>query len=429
MICMRDSTASMSIYEGEDGILLMGSPDLLSAFDDEFQLTGNPLSSKTMSRLGNALGGVAELQGQSGRWLKLDSESARFLQDRGIKDVAAGVVRRKDFTELGNGGQIVKHLHFEAAGLLTPAAPAALAAMASQAAVEAALEDIQEYLEKINEKLDQLLKQKKVETLGRLGGVTLTIYEAEAVYGETGTVSTVNWSKVQTISLELKSMQAEALSKLKSIAEDFEQHTKNVGKIAGALSQAQEDVSFWLGVLARTLELDERAYLLEFAHVADHIPDQLEAHRQGIRIARTERGQLIANSLRAIASLTTAAAGMSNFSRFSSPFDAKRVIRRVNDINQAIGEFARYVDLETSDIGLLDYTPWRHSAKGVVDDAASLLGSVGSEAVGRVKQASEHLQDRRDKALLLKAEEIMEKRRRREADTSVEMVEETSIED
>jgi hypothetical protein len=106
MICMRDSTASISVYEGEDGILLMGSPDLLSAFDDEFQLTGNPLSSKTMSRLGNALGGVSELQGQSGRWLKLDSGSARFLQDRGIKDVAAGVVRRKDFTELGNGGQI-----------------------------------------------------------------------------------------------------------------------------------------------------------------------------------------------------------------------------------------------------------------------------------------------------------------------------------
>lgn len=417
---MMNSTASMSVYEGEDGILLIGSPDLLSSFDNEFQLSGSPLSPKTMSRLGNALGGVAELQGQSGRWLKLDSESARFLKDRGIKDVAAGVVRRKDFTELGNGGQIAKYLRFEAAGLLTPAAPAALAAMASQAAVEAALEEIQEYLEKINEKLDQLLKQKKVETLGQLGGVTLTIHEAEVVQEKTGTVSAVTWSKVQTISLELKSRQAEALSQLKAIAEDFEKQTGNVGKIAGTLSQAQEDVSFWLGVLARTLELEERFYLLEFAHVADHIPEQLEAHRQGIRIARTERGKLIANSLRAITSLTNVAAEMSNFSRFSSPFDAKRVVRRVNDINQTIGEFARHVDLETSEIGLLDYTLWRHAAKGVIDDAASFLGSAGSEAVGRVKQASDHLQDRREKALLLKAEEILEKHRAREADASVE---------
>lgn len=80
-----------------------------------------------------------------------------------------------------------------------------LATMATQYALEAALDEITAYLEVIDAKLDQLLKQRKTETLGQLGGIAMAIEEANAIYNETDGVSLVTWSKVQ---FALQTMQA-----------------------------------------------------------------------------------------------------------------------------------------------------------------------------------------------------------------------------
>ncbi|RKX00736.1 hypothetical protein D9C01_12540, partial [Corynebacterium diphtheriae] len=93
-------------------------------------------------------------------------------------------------------------------GKLAKVIGAALAAAATNNQIMAALDDIQDYLAVIDEKIDRLLKQRKLEIAGQLGGVVFAIEEAESVQESTGHVSAVTWSKVQQNSLILQQVLA-----------------------------------------------------------------------------------------------------------------------------------------------------------------------------------------------------------------------------
>ncbi|TDS82308.1 hypothetical protein [Nesterenkonia aurantiaca] len=198
---------TITIFESDDGFLLLGSDKLLSSYDHRPELNPQRVTRQTLFGASKALGFGSRLQPTSGRWVKLTKESADFARKAGVRNPATGVVRQ------GNG-QILKHLKFEKAALLTPAAPAVLSALVTQAALEAALDEIGQYLAAMDAKLDQLLKQRKVEVLGQLGGVTLAIEEAHVLYTQIGKVSGVTWSKVQANSLALQTIQAEAVAQL-----------------------------------------------------------------------------------------------------------------------------------------------------------------------------------------------------------------------
>lgn len=395
--------ATMAVIRTDDGVLLLGSENVLAAFDNQPGLSPRKMTSTTLARAGRALGAAEQIQANSGRWVKLTSESAAFLKKAGVSDVTAGVVRAKN-------GQILKHLKFEHAALLTPAAPAALAAMATQASLEAALAEIKEYLAVIDAKLDRLLKQRKIETLGQLGGVTLALDEADSIYTATGVVSSVTWSKVQGNSLALQTMQAEAIAQLHALADDVKERAGDTDQSAKALELARNDAPFWLGVLARTLALQDRQYVLELARVADDEPTQLEAHRQGIRVARADRTTRIIQSLDAISASVRKSAELTNFARVANPFSSQAVTNHSNGVNQSVKEFAEHADLQLAGVDQLDQTRWGRAAKALVGDAALRVSSTSADVAGRAKALGTQIQDRRDEVLLAKAEKVKDKR-------------------
>lgn len=434
---MDENTGDLTVVATDDGLLIFGGPDAVAEFDELNRGPGGspagPLSLGMVSAAGALFSGMGSVQGASGRWVKLSPDDAAFLKANGIKDVTSGVIRAKDLPGMGNGGEILKHLKFEKAALLTPAAPAALGAMATQVAVESALADIQEYLKDIDAKLDRLLKQRKVESLGQLGGVRLAIDEAEAIREETGGISAVTWSKIQDNSLLLKTMQSEALAQLNSLAEDIGQHPGDVGKTRKALSNAREDVPFWLGILARTLELEERQYLLELARVTDDAPGQLEAHRSGIRIARAQRGRLIMHALTAINASVRSSAELTNFDRMANPIDSKKVTDGANEIAGGINEFADHLDAGRDAGLLLEHVPWHRATKAVIGDATTKVWSVGPGVANHMRGVGERIQDRRQAAALKKQRkrigEAVGKRRMKSIDVPSAVEESGAAED
>lgn len=407
---MDENSRTIAVFEGDDGILMFGAPGLLATLDAQPGLITRKLPAKALGAAGQALGAVGTMQEHSGRWVKLTKESADFVKANGVKNIGAGVLRGKDLAG-GQGGQIAKHLRFETAALATPAGPAVLAALMTQAAMEKALDEIKEYLATVDAKLDQLLKQRKLETLGQLGGVTLAIEEAASISTHTGTMSGVTWSKVQANSLALQTMQAEAVAQLCAVADLVKEQSKVIDKSAEALATAQEDASFWLGVLARTLALQDRQYVLELARVPEEDPDQLEGHRQGIRVARQERTHRIGQALDAISGSVRECADLSNFTRMVNPFSAQQVVRRANTVNETIGHFAAHVDLEINGVDELEETPWRHAAQAVLGGAATRVGSAGVNTAVRAKKLGGRLQEHRDNVILAKAQKVQEKRR------------------
>ncbi|TLP75587.1 hypothetical protein [Nesterenkonia sphaerica] len=395
---------TIAVVDDGDGVLLLGAEEQLGALDKLTGVNVRRPSSFTLSRASNALGAVTGLQAASGRWLKLDSESAVFLQKNGILSVKAGVVRR------GNG-QILKHLKFENAALLTPAAPAALSAMATQAALEAALQDIQQYLVSIEAKLDKLLKQRKVEVLGQLGGVTLAIDEAHSLYLHTGRISAVTWSKVQANSLALQTMQSEAVAQLEELADRLKEQIGDIDGSAQVLADVREDAPFWLGVLARCMALQDRQYMIELARVSDEEPDQVEAHHEGIKRARLERAQRISQRLASIRESVEGCAELSNLERVTSPISTRRITSGANEVNQTITDFAEHVALDLTAHDHLDAVPWGTAVKAVIDDVGSRAGAAGGHVAGQAKGVTARLRERREEALESKLEKLRSKRK------------------
>ncbi|WP_298891398.1 hypothetical protein [uncultured Serinicoccus sp.] len=404
---MASDGATVQVFEAGDGLLLFGDEEALLHIDDHSLTPTKKISRQQLARVAGYAGAAAgELMANSGRWVKLTSESHDAVEAAGgVERLVSGVLR-------GDKGQIAQHLRFDnlaVGGLLTPTAPAVLGSMAAQYAIEAALDDITAYLELIDAKLDKLLKQRKTQTLGQLGGVSAVIDEATSIYEQTGRVSSTTWSKVQSNSLALATMQSEAIAELAGLAEEVARSTGDADQAAKVLGEAADDAEFWLGVLARCIALQDRQYVLELARVFDEDAEQLDSHRQGIEIARAERVRRIEQALQAIAASVSDSAVLSNLSTVVNPLNAPRVARRAGAITTHVATFAEHADLQVAGIEVAS-TPWRRAARGLLDETSGAVGSVGTSAVGKARGAGQRVGKFRDDRVLRRARKIEERR-------------------
>lgn len=408
---MVESRETVTVYEAGDGVLLFGSDTVLRSFDAESNVISKPISKSHLARVaGHAGTAGGKLAADSGRWVKLTSESAKDVEAAGgMAKIVSGVLRDK--------GRITKHLKFEnlsKGAALSPAAPAVLGAMATQYALEAALDDITAYLEAIDLKLDQLLKQRKTETLGEIGGVTLAIDEAATIYAQTGTVSEVTWSKVDGLSFVLQKMQWEAVEQLHEVARNVQEATGETDRSAKALGKAKEDAQFWLGVLARGIALQDRSYVLELARIVEEDTAQLDAHKQGIKIARAERVRRIVDSLDAVSEAVVEAAGLSNVAKVANPIAAPKVARHANCLSVEMSTFAAHAHLELGQLGVVEETPWARAARSVMGEASAAVATARDGVTDRAKAVGRTVENRRDERILRKARKISKKRSSRD---------------
>lgn len=408
---MTDGSGELTVLEGEDGFLVLGSDEQLAALETDVGVRSLPLSPHALGQVGVALKGMEAAAAQSGRWFKADAASAAYMKAHKVRNVTSGTLRAKNLPGMkGNQGRIMKHLTFEKAGLASPAAPAVLGAIAMQQALQASLAEITEYLEAIDAKLDALLKQRKTETLGHLGGIAWTIDDAATVYESTGKVSEVTWSKVQANSLALASIQAECIAQLNVIAQSIKERDKDADELAKLLSSSNEDVQFWVGVLARTIALQDRQFLLEVARVEDAEPSDLEAHRLGIRAARENRHAKIRTALEAVLESLRSSTELSNMSKAVNPISAPRVASGANAIAEQIHAFVEHADLGAVSIEALTMTSWAGAVKGLFGETTEQVSVSGMKVAGRARSMTGSLQRRGEAALLAKADKIRQQR-------------------
>jgi len=258
------------VITSEEGALLLGPETELTQLNSSDTLS--PVSPELLRRVSKALTGIEKYQEQSGRWLKLDTESAKYLQLHGVKtrDIRAGVIRVKDlpynFTPRP-GGSLLKHLKFEQTGLLTPAAPIALASMMQQASVERQMEQMQDYLERIDAKLDAVLRFQKDSLAGEIDGIAEVLKEALLVMERTKGVTDTQWATVQQLHGELFKLQGKVLRHLSAIAEKMAQSKTSPGKVKETFQDTNTDARFWLHELARTVQLQNQMYVLQLKRV------------------------------------------------------------------------------------------------------------------------------------------------------------------
>ena len=360
------------VITSEEGALLLGPEAELTQLNSSDTLS--PVSPELLRRVSKALTGIEKYQEQSGRWLKLDAESAKYLQLHGIKtrDIRAGVIRVKDLPydlTSRSGGSLLKHLKFEQTGLLTPAAPIALASMMQQASVERQMEQMQDYLERIDAKLDAVLRFQKDSLAGEIDGIAEVLKEGLLVMERTEGVTDTQWATVQQLHGELFKLQGRVLRHLSAIAEKMAQSKTSPGKVKETFQDTNTDARFWLHELARTVQLQNQMYVLQLKRVDAVEGENAEGYTAAVAISREKRASRLVESLSAIAN-TSHELGDFPLLRKAIDWNSPRAVQEINHLFSQLRDFSKAADLDVE--GAEDLEPVRHVA------AARELTSAGA---------------------------------------------------
>jgi hypothetical protein len=377
-----------------DGLAVIGEPMAVELF-----LSSEGLKSKELdlrgfsSALGNAANATqawADISANSGRWVKLTKESAQLISKHGLRTskatgLSTGVLA-------GPKGQIAGFVQFAQtpAQLANPAVLSGLGALMAQRAMQQKLDEITDYLEEIDAKVDEILRAQKDSVLADMIGVDLVIDEAMTIRHKVGRVSEVTWSKVQATSLTIARTQAYALRQLDALAEKVEQKAK-LGDLAESTAVVQTKVHDWLAVLARCFQLHEAIGILELDRVLDSSPGELDKHRLGLKAARQKRLEVISRTTRHLLERMELAAGQgrANSNVLLHPSTSRNVVRSSNEVGQAVDTFHDRIGIE-SEREEFGARRWLEAAADVRDKALE----TGADGVEAARRAGDEAVDR-----------------------------------
>ena len=386
------------VYDG-DGIVAVGPSSDVERFFLSAGLDQAPSKQLDLHRLWSASGAGgaaaqigADLAANSGRWVKLTAESAQAVKKFGLMPTKTPGVSHAMIGQPGDIKQWLQIAQGPSALLSGPFALTALSTMMQQQAMQQQMDEIVEYLQEINEKVDDVLRGQKDAVLADMIGVDLIIEEALTVRDQVGRVSDVTWSKVQATGLTIARTQAYALRQLDAIAEKLEKKA-DVGEIAKATKDAEPKVREWLAVLARTFQLQDGMSILELERVLDASPEDLDSHRLGLAAARKTRLGLIGRSTAHLLIQMDETVRKANSKVLLNPFDSPAAVKSSIQVANGVMEFRGRLGIESGHESK-EAKRWGQAAVEVRDkviasasEGASAASRLGSETIDRATEA------------------------------------------
>lgn len=286
----------------------------------------------------------------SGRWVQITEDSVKQIERFGLmtkrdNGLSLGVVQ--DVLGDGKIKGIVQFAGGPESILGNPMILAGAAGIMAQIAIQQQMEEIVEYLQEINEKVDDVLRGQTDAVLADMIGVDLIIEEAWTVREQVGRVSEVTWSKVQGTSMTIGRTQGYALRQLDAIAEKLEKK-KDPGELAKAAKDAEVKVPEWLAVLARCFQLQDAILVLELDRVLDASPEELDQHRLGLTTARQNRRELIARSTARLLMEMDETVRKANSKVLFNPLKSPAAVRSSNQVAASLLDFRGRLGIESS---------------------------------------------------------------------------------
>lgn len=317
----------------------------------------------------------------SGRWVQITEKSARQIKEIGLmtsKDsgLSLGVVQ-------AGGGKIkglVEFAQVPGAILANPMILAGAAGIMAQIAIQQQMEEIVEYLQEIDEKVDDILRGQKDAVLADMIGVDLLIEEVWTVREQVGRVSEISWSKVQGTSMTIGRTQGYAIRQLDAIAEKLAM-MKDPGELAKAAKDAEVKVREWLAVLARCFQLQDAILVLELDRVLETSPEELDHHRIGLTTARQKRRELIARSTARLLTEMDEIVLKANSKVLLNPFKSPAAVRSSNQVADDLHNFRGRLGIESGHQAS-EARQWGQAATDVRDRVLTTTGQ-GVDAARR----------------------------------------------
>jgi hypothetical protein len=209
----------------------------------------------------------------------------------------------------------------------------------------------------------------------------------------------VTWSKVQNSAQTIHETQGYALRQLGDLTKKLEAKG-GIGDLADAAKSAEAEVKKWLIVLARCYELHDAVGVLELDRVLDASPDELDRHRLGLKSARRDRLELIAERTEHLLDRMSAAVGVANSKVLFNPKQSPAIVRSSNLVAVEVHEFHELLGIESGHAAS-ETRRWSEAAAERWDKARAAGGQgidgakrFGSEARGQASSVKGRLSDR-----------------------------------
>lgn len=395
----------IELISDDDGLAVIGDPAAVERFlsSKGLESTEFDLGRMDPRALGAAAGGAeaaAKAWEQSSRWVKLTPESAAMVKEFSlaptkIKGVSHAIIR--DTKGVKSWLQIDTRA---AAQLTNPAFMTGAAGIMTQVAMQQAMNEIVEYLKTIDEKLDAVRRAQKDAAVAPMIGTGFLIDEAIAIRDERGRVDEITWSKLHGAPAAIAETQAYAVRQLDALAEQLERKPR-LGAMVESVREVQAETQEWLAVLARSFQLQDAIAVLELDRVLDAAPDELEAHRLGLKRSRAARLERIAAGTTRVLSRIESVASTANDKVLIHPSKAPAVAQACQATSLEVARFHEAVGIEaSSDVpaarrwseaaretgGKAIETGGKALATGT--DGARVVKRAGSGAAARGKSAS-----------------------------------------
>lgn len=377
----------IALVNDGDGIAVIGDAKAVEAFLASNKLESRELGldrfSPIVANAGSVLQVGSEIAANSGRWIKLTEKSAEILKQGTAMAGSAGKKSEISRAIVTENGKIKHILEFSAKGIANPAVLAGVGGIMAQMAMQQALDEITDYLARIEGKVDDVLRAQKDKVLSELIGIGLIIDDAIVARSEVGRVSETTWSKIQGAATVIATTQMYALRQLDAIAERFE-HSKADKQLRESLAKAEKDVPEWLAVIARCFQLDNALGILELDRVLDSAPHEVDDHRRALKISRDSRISTVAAQTDALLERVRLSSQTAFRGVLTHPMNARAINTSARAVGGSTVEFATQLGIAAS-VPELEERAWREAAAEKRDDM--LEG--GAEVVDTVREFGE----------------------------------------
>lgn len=386
----------IELISDEHGVAVVGDAAMVELFLASEGLESKELGLPRLSRALNAGGALAqggsEIAANAGRWVKLTEESAQKLKKFKLMKGSSPGTARTVLTQHGKSKGFLELVKTPGSVAGNPAVLAGVGGIMAQLAMQQAMDEITDYLETIDKKLDSVLRMQLNQVLAEMDAVDLAIQEAMTVREYVGRVSEVAWSKVQATSQSILKTQALAVRQLRDLATELEKKQK-VGELIDATKETEVDVRKWLAVLARCVQLHDAVAVLELDRVLDCAPDELDRYRMGLKAARESRLALLASTTGDVLERMNTVVEIANAKVLRHPSASPALALTGNRVASGVIEFQETVGIKAS-VQLAEGKKWALAVAEVKDKALDAGGEgyvaakrFGNETYDRARTA------------------------------------------
>lgn len=321
-----------------------------------------------------ALHTASKIAERSGQWVKLTKESARKVAEAGL--IESQQRPGEKHLMIGKPGDIASWLQTDTdPGSLraNPDVLSGLGGLMAQVSAQQSMAEITAYLDRIDEKVDEVLQKVDDVVIAGMVGVGGVLADAMTARDITGVVDEVTWSKIDQAPHAIGTTQDFAVRRLEAITRRLE--STRIAELAKASERAQSEARTWLAVLAYCFEKQEAVDILELDWRMARAPETLEAHRRLMLTSRDGRRERMAQHTEALLDRMDHAVAQANGSRLWHRDKSTVVVESGKRVAIEVEGFHEVLDIEA------DAPSWEVAALSRVAD-------IGSRSIQRTKDTA-----------------------------------------